>query len=68
MDSSDQASLREVFAQLFDANPLPSLVIDARTLHVLDVNAAAMAAFGYSRNEFRALKTSDLTVPESQEQ
>jgi two-component system cell cycle sensor histidine kinase/response regulator CckA len=68
MDSSDQASLREVFARLFDANPLPNLVIDARTLQILDVNAAAMAAFGYSRNEFRALKTSDLTVPEGQAQ
>ena len=68
MDASEEAAFREVFAQLFDANPLPSLVIDAETLQILDVNVAAVQALGYSRNEIRGMKTSDLTVPSGSEQ
>ena len=62
------ASIQRVFAQLFDANPLASLVLDAATLEVLDVNEAAVKAFGYTREEFQALRTSDLTVPDDEAQ
>lgn len=39
---------------LFDANPLPVWVYDIGTLKFLDVNPAAIANYGYSREEFVA--------------
>ena len=62
------AGIQRVFAQLFDANPLASLVLDAVSLQVLDANQAAADAFGYTREEFKALRTSDLTVPDDDAQ
>jgi hypothetical protein len=56
------------FRALFEGCPLASLMIDADTLEILDVNRAALEAFGYTREVFRTLKTSDLTVPVSQAQ
>jgi diguanylate cyclase (GGDEF)-like protein/PAS domain S-box-containing protein len=37
---------------LFAEHPLPMLVYDAQTLRFLDVNPAASALYGYSREEF----------------
>jgi two-component system, cell cycle sensor histidine kinase and response regulator CckA len=39
---------------LFDANPLPTWVYDAETLRFIAVNAAAVAHYGYSEEEFLA--------------
>ena len=45
----------ELYHMLFDANPHPSWVYDAETLAFLLVNDAAIAAYGYSREEFLAM-------------
>ena len=47
------------YRAFFDANPLPSWVFDHRTLGILEVNAAAVAHYGYSREEFLAMTILD---------
>ncbi|MDP9291046.1 MAG: PAS domain S-box protein [Verrucomicrobiota bacterium] len=43
------------FRLLFDNNPQPMWIYDAATLEFLAVNKAALAEFGYTRQEFRAM-------------
>ena len=42
------------YRTLFDVNPYPMWVVDAKTLAFLEVNEAAMRLYGYSREEFEA--------------
>src|SRR5581483_9660693 len=42
----------DAFRLLFDNNPLPMWVYDVETLRFLEVNAAAVARYGWSRDEF----------------
>ena len=46
--------------QLFDLSPVACCVYDAETLQFLDVNAQAMATYGYSREEFLEMTVKDL--------
>lgn len=48
------------FELLFAANPYPTLVFDRDTLAFLEVNAAAAAAYGYSRQEFLEMRLTDI--------
>jgi hypothetical protein len=52
---------REIF---FQQHPDPMWIHDIETLRILDVNAAAIAAYGYSREEFLALNAADTCSPE----
>lgn len=45
---------------LFESHPLPMLVVDVETLSILDVNAASIAFYGYSRDEMLALRLPDI--------
>lgn len=58
--SEDPASFRALFA----ANPLPMCVYDLGTLAFLEVNDAAVAKYGYRRDEFLALRITDIRPPE----
>jgi PAS domain S-box-containing protein len=51
---ADQALWRsnEQYRLFFEATPLPCLVFDTSDLTILAVNAAAVAKYGYSREEF----------------
>lgn len=49
---------------LFDSNPLPVIVFHANSLQVLDVNAAAEAQYGYTREEFSQLTMCDIVALE----
>ena len=51
------------FRLLFDDNPQPMWVFERSTRVFLEVNRAAMAHYGYSREQFLALRVTDL-VPE----
>src|SRR6478752_2977893 len=42
------------FQAVFDLHPTPILIYDLVTLRFLEVNDAAIAQYGYSREEFRA--------------
>src|SRR5437016_1500184 len=54
----------ERYHQLFDRNPLPGWVHDRQSRSFLDVNAAAIAHYGYSREEFLNLKITDIRPTE----
>ncbi|HEY1455666.1 MAG TPA: PAS domain S-box protein [Candidatus Dormibacteraeota bacterium] len=58
------AAAQRSYADLFEGNPLPSLILNPRSLQILEVNQAAVEALGYSRDEFRNLKTSQLIEPQ----
>lgn len=45
---------------LFDHNPLPMMVYDQHNLHFMDVNAAALLEYGYTRAEFLQLTIFDI--------
>ena len=48
---------------VFDLNPIPMWVYDAETLRFLNINDAALAAYGYSREEFLALTLPEIRPP-----
>lgn len=52
------------FRPLFAANPYPMWVFDRQTLRFLEVNDAAVACYGYSRDEFLAMTIRDIRPPE----
>jgi PAS domain S-box-containing protein len=51
------------FRLLFASNPLPMWVYDIATMAFLEVNDAAVAHYGYSRDEFLAMNLSDIRPP-----
>ncbi len=52
------------FRLLFDNSPLPMWVFDRETLAFLEVNEAAVAHYGYSRDEFLRMRITDIRPPE----
>jgi diguanylate cyclase (GGDEF)-like protein/PAS domain S-box-containing protein len=57
-------SSEEAFRLLFQRHPQPMWVFDERTLRFLEVNDAALARYGYSRDEFLAMRVLDVRPPE----
>jgi two-component system cell cycle sensor histidine kinase/response regulator CckA len=51
------------YRAVFDANPAPMWVYDLETLRFLTVNDAAIAHYGYSRDEFAAMTLADIRPP-----
>ena len=49
---------------LFEANPHPMWVLDPVTLRFLAVNDAAVARYGYTRDEFLGMTIADIRPPE----
>src|SRR5712692_4111565 len=56
------------FRLLFANNPLPMWVFDTETLRFLQVNDAAVAQYGYSREEFLQMRTTDICPAEDASQ
>ncbi len=56
----------DTYRLLFEKNPLPMWVYDVKSLYFLAVNDAAVAHYGYSRNEFLRMTIQDLLPPEDQ--
>jgi len=52
------------FRLLFEHNPLPTWVYDLESLQFLQVNAAAVKHYGYSREEFLRMRITDIRPPE----
>ncbi|HEY2328683.1 MAG TPA: PAS domain S-box protein, partial [Verrucomicrobiae bacterium] len=62
-----EADLRQSEKQyrlLFQGNPHPMWVFDLESQEILEVNEAAVGHYGFSREEFLAMKLSDLRVAE----
>ena len=51
------------FRALFDRNPQPMWVYDARSLKILSVNNAAVEHYGYSKSDFMTMSLTDIVVP-----
>jgi PAS domain S-box-containing protein len=60
----DLRESEERFRMLFEGNPLPMWVYDLETLRFIDVNDAAVAHYGYSRQEFVNLRVTDILTAE----
>ncbi|HMO94610.1 MAG TPA: PAS domain S-box protein, partial [Tepidiformaceae bacterium] len=52
---------------LFETNPHPKWIFDLETLRFVDVNAAALAVYGHTREAFLARKVVDCHLPEDRE-
>ena len=52
------------YRTLFEGHPQPMWLYDVDTLAFLEVNDAAIAEYGYSRDEFLAMTTKDIRPPE----
>src|ERR1051325_1823847 len=50
------------YRTLFDGNPLPMWVYDFETLHFLAVNDAAVRHYGYTREEFLAMRIAQIRM------
>ena len=48
----------------FAANPIPMWVYDPETLRFLEVNEAALATYGFSRDEFLGMTIAQIRAPE----
>lgn len=60
-------ALRETeaaYRRLFELSPLPMWIRDAESLRFLAVNRAALASYGYTREEFLAMTVHDIRPPE----
>jgi len=63
----DELARRETqYRMLFEHNASPMWVYDYDTTAILDVNDAAIAQYGYTREEFVTMTLRDLRAPEDQ--
>jgi PAS domain S-box-containing protein len=54
----------EKYRHMFASNPQPMWIYDLETLAFLEVNDAAIAVYGYSREEFLSMTLKDIRPPE----
>jgi PAS domain S-box-containing protein len=52
------------YRMLFENSPLPKWVFDLETRRFVAVNAATLAFYGYSREEFHAMSITDIRPPD----
>ena len=52
------------YRRLFDASPFFTIVVDRRTLRLLDANETAVRRYGWSREELLAMTSNDFYPPE----
>jgi two-component system, cell cycle sensor histidine kinase and response regulator CckA len=62
--SGDRLPQHADYRILFHSSPQPMWVFDVETLRFLTVNDAAVARYGYSREEFLAMTITDIRPPE----
>ena len=66
----DQKAIEESekrYRTLFDVNPYPMWVVDAKTLAFLEVNEAAIRLYGYSHDEFLKMNAEQIRPQEDVE-
>ena len=52
------------YSELFHLNPLPMWLFDIESLEFLDVNAAAIKNYGYTKDEFLSMTIREIRPPE----
>ena len=58
------SAVTDRYRTIFDESPEPMWLFDDETLRFLDVNQAAVAVYGYSREEFLAMDITAIRPPE----
>lgn len=53
----------EKYRQIFYKNPFPTWIFDTDSLHIVEVNNAALEKYGFSKEEFHCLTMRDLHPP-----
>jgi PAS domain S-box-containing protein len=53
----------EKYRQIFYKNPFPTWIFDLDSLHIVEVNDAALEKYGFSKEEFHRLTIRDLHPP-----
>ena len=66
-DVTDQVSREESFRLLFESSPVPMWVSDRESLRFMAVNDAAIARYGYSREQFMLMSVPDLRPEEDRQ-
>ena len=66
-DVTEAKHREESFRLLFEGNPVPMWVIDRETLRFLAVNEAAVAHYGYTREQFMAMSVAELRPADDRE-
>jgi len=56
-------SSEQKYKLLFEANPMPMWMFSKHSMHIIDVNSAAIEHYGYSREEFLSLPAESLWNP-----
>ena len=56
------------FRLLFEGNPVPMWLVDLGTMKYLAVNDAALAHYGYTRDQFLSMGVYDIRPPEDREE
>ena len=64
VDVTEIKRREESFRFLFDSNPVPLAVIDRAEMNFLAVNDAAVAQYGYGREEMCAMSVGDILAPD----
>ncbi|MDB5501638.1 MAG: hypothetical protein JWR89_1540 [Tardiphaga sp.] len=67
-DITDRNRKEASFRLLFENNPVPMWVFDQGTLEFIAVNQAAVDGYGYTKEQFAALKVTDVRPPQAREQ
>jgi len=63
---NSQSPQADPYRVLFEEAPLPMWIVDAASLGFLAVNDAAIARYGFTREEFLAMRVSDLHAPDEE--
>ncbi|MGH2916480.1 MAG: ATP-binding protein [Solirubrobacteraceae bacterium] len=63
---AEARTAEQEYRRLFETNPQPMWIYEAETLRIVEVNAAAVSSYGYSRQEFQAMTLRDLRPPEDE--
>jgi two-component system, NarL family, sensor histidine kinase UhpB len=58
----------EKYKQIFYKNPYPTWIYDLKSLHIVEVNDAALEKYGFDKNEFLHLTMKDLHPAEEAEE
>ena len=61
---TELSGAKDGFIKLYDNNPQPMLISDPESLNIITANESALTLFGYTREEFLALKLTDLVLLE----
>lgn len=62
--TNELSKSEQKYRYLFENNPMPMWIIDIETFRFLAVNEAAIAHYGYSKQEFLSMSAFDIRPPE----